>query len=176
MSLYKLPLVSEILILVLFLPDEVNQSIIIRSVDFDYPFAIPVNHYYCMDECIFCLQLLTVELSHWLYFVCLLKVVFLIDIGFYIIFYFYNNCCVGVLSCCFMQSTSPVYLPFSCCWQCIFVEFEENCMGKGFHGSALGTNQWILQFWTSAPFGFTFGWICFPCFGVGVGGMITVAP
>ena len=120
MSLYKLSLVFEILILVLFLPDEVNQSIIIRSVDFDYPFAIPVSHYYCMDECIFCLQLLTVELSHWLYFVCLLKVVFLIDIGFYIIFYFYYNCCVCVLSCCFMQSTTPVYLPFSCCWQCIF--------------------------------------------------------
>lgn len=175
MSLYKLSLVSEIFILVLFLPDEVNQSIIIRSVDFDYTYAIPVSHYYCMDGCIFCLQLLTVELSRWLYFCMSAQSCFLIDIGFYIIIYFYYNCCVCVLSFCFMQSPTPVYLPFSC-WQCIFVEFEENCMGKRFHGSALGTNQRLLQFWTSAPFSFTFGWICFPWFGVGVGGMITVAP
>jgi hypothetical protein len=44
--------VCGILTLLLFLPDEVNQSIIIRSVDFDQLFAIPVSHSFrtmCVD-------------------------------------------------------------------------------------------------------------------------------
>ena len=67
-------------------------------------------------------------------------------------FLFDYNCCVCVLSCFFMQSTTPVYLPLSCCQQRIFVELEENCAGKGFHGSV--GKKW---FWTSVPISFTFG-------------------